>query len=57
MQKLKDSGGTPLAAGLDAAFVLSDSVRRKGQTPTVIVLTDGRAFYRLEAQCDSPCAS
>ncbi|MFX7025341.1 hypothetical protein ABTI08_20865, partial [Acinetobacter baumannii] len=36
-------GGTPLAAGLDAAFALSDSIRRKGQTPTVVVLTDGRA--------------
>ena len=40
---LPGGGGTPLAAGLDAAFVLSDSIRRKGQTPTVIVLTDGRA--------------
>ena len=40
---LPGGGGTPLAAGLDAAFVLADSVRRKGQTPTVIVLTDGRA--------------
>ena len=40
---LPGGGGTPLAAGLDAAFALSDAVRRKGQTPTVIVLTDGRA--------------
>ena len=40
---LPGGGGTPLAAGLDAAFALADSVRRKGQTPTVIVLTDGRA--------------
>jgi magnesium chelatase subunit D len=40
---LPGGGGTPLAAGLDAAFALSDSVRRKGQTPTVVVLTDGRA--------------
>ena len=40
---LPGGGGTPLAAGLDAAFALSDSIRRKGQTPTVIVLTDGRA--------------
>ena len=40
---LPGGGGTPLAAGLDAAFALSDSVRRKGQTPMVIVLTDGRA--------------
>lgn len=40
---LPGGGGTPLAAGLDAAFALSESIRRKGQTPTVIVLTDGRA--------------
>jgi len=40
---LPGGGGTPLAAGLDAAFALSDSVRRKGQTPTIILLTDGRA--------------
>ena len=40
---LPGGGGTPLAAGLDAAFMLSESVRRKGQAPTVIVLTDGRA--------------
>ncbi|MDB5656112.1 MAG: protoporphyrin magnesium-chelatase [Tardiphaga sp.] len=40
---LPGGGGTPLAAGLDAAFVMADAVRRKGQTPTVIVLTDGRA--------------
>ena len=40
---LPGGGGTPLAAGLDAAFALSDSIRRKGQTPTVIILTDGRA--------------
>ncbi|MET0442962.1 MAG: magnesium chelatase subunit D [Pseudorhodoplanes sp.] len=40
---LPGGGGTPLAAGLDAAFLMADAVRRKGQTPTVIVLTDGRA--------------
>ena len=40
---LPGGGGTPLAAGLDAAFALADSVKRKGQTPSVIVLTDGRA--------------
>ncbi len=40
---LPGGGGTPLAAGLDAAFALSESIRRKGHTPTVVVLTDGRA--------------
>jgi magnesium chelatase subunit D len=40
---LPGGGGTPLAGGLDAAFALADLIRRKGQTPTVILLTDGRA--------------
>lgn len=40
---LPGGGGTPLAAGLDAAFALADLIRRKGQTPTIILLTDGRA--------------
>ncbi|MES2195143.1 MAG: magnesium chelatase subunit D [Pseudomonadota bacterium] len=40
---LPGGGGTPLAAGLDAAYALADLIRRKGQTPTVILLTDGRA--------------
>ena len=40
---LPGGGGTPLAAGLDAAFALADLIRRKGQAPTVILLTDGRA--------------
>jgi magnesium chelatase subunit D len=39
---LPGGGGTPLAAGLDAAYALADLIKRKGQTPTVILLTDGR---------------
>ncbi|MDO9707467.1 magnesium chelatase subunit D [Paracraurococcus lichenis] len=40
---LPGGGGTPVAAALDAALALADSVRRKGQTPLLVVLTDGRA--------------
>ena len=40
---LPGGGGTPLAAGLDTAASLADGVRRKGETPVVILLTDGRA--------------
>ncbi|ABD86813.1 magnesium chelatase subunit D [Rhodopseudomonas palustris] len=40
---LPGGGGTPLACGLDAAYALADSIKRKGQTPTVILMTDGRA--------------
>jgi magnesium chelatase subunit D len=36
-------GGTPLAHGLDAAAALADSVSRKGHTPLVALLTDGKA--------------
>ncbi len=36
-------GGTPLAAGVAAAALLAGAVRRKGQTPLVVMLTDGRA--------------
>lgn len=40
---LPGGGGTPLASGLDAALSLADSVRRRGDTPVLVVLTDGRA--------------
>jgi magnesium chelatase subunit D len=36
-------GGTPLASGLDQAFALALQVKRGGGTPTIIMLTDGRA--------------
>ena len=40
---LPGGGGTPLAAALDAARNLAESVRRAGDTPVVVMLTDGRA--------------
>lgn len=40
---LPGGGGTPLAGGIDAAAALADQVRRRGETPTVVLLTDGRA--------------
>lgn len=40
---LPGGGGTPLASGLDAAGALADAVKRRGGTPVVVVLTDGRA--------------
>jgi magnesium chelatase subunit D len=40
---LPGGGGTPLAAGLDAALLLADQVRRRGETPLVVLLTDGGA--------------
>lgn len=43
LAELPGGGGTPLAAGLDAAAALADALARKGVTPTVVLLTDGRA--------------
>ena len=40
---LPGGGGTPLAAGIDAGAALADSVRRRGGTPSIVLLTDGRA--------------
>jgi magnesium chelatase subunit D len=40
---LPGGGGTPLAAGIDASLALADGVSRRGGTPVVILLTDGRA--------------
>jgi len=40
---LPGGGGTPLAAGLDAAAALADAARRRGGTPVIVMLTDGRA--------------
>ncbi len=40
---LPGGGGTPLALALDAALALAELARRRGETPTLVVLTDGRA--------------
>jgi magnesium chelatase subunit D len=40
---LPGGGGTPLAAGIVSAHTLADAVRRRGATPVVVLLTDGRA--------------
>lgn len=39
---LPGGGGTPLAAALDQAAALALAIRRKGQVPAIVVLTDGR---------------
>ena len=40
---LPGGGGTPLAAGIDAAAALAGATLRRGGTPLVVLLTDGRA--------------
>jgi magnesium chelatase subunit D len=43
LASLPGGGGTPLAAGIDAGMALAESIRRRGVTPTLVLLTDGRA--------------
>ena len=43
LSALPGGGGTPLACALDAARGLAESVRRAGDTPVIVMLTDGRA--------------
>jgi len=40
---LPGGGGTPLAAAVDAATELARAVKRRGETPVLVWLTDGRA--------------
>lgn len=40
---LPGSGATPLAIAIQAAMALADAVRRKGRTPALVFMTDGRA--------------
>ncbi|MEL6520463.1 MAG: magnesium chelatase subunit D [Pseudomonadota bacterium] len=45
---LPGGGGTPMAAGLKTALDLAGQTRGRGLTPTVILLTDGRANIALD---------
>jgi magnesium chelatase subunit D len=54
---LPGGGGTPLAAGLRAAMDLAAHARRKGLTPTVALLTDGRANIALDGTANRTSAA
>jgi magnesium chelatase subunit D len=61
---LPGGGGTPLAAGIEAAARLARQVQRSGATPVVVLLTDGRANVarygeggRAQAQADALAAA
>lgn len=48
LAELPGGGGTPLAAGLNAARELAEAARARGRTPFVVVLTDGRPNIALD---------
>lgn len=53
---LPGGGGTPLAAGLKMALEVAGMARAHGMTPTVALLTDGRANIALDGTADRPTA-
>jgi magnesium chelatase subunit D len=61
---LPGGGGTPLASALDAGAAMAGDVRRRGGTPTLVLLTDGRANVardgtggRARAEADAVAAA
>lgn len=61
---LPAGGGTPLALGIDVGADLARSAQRRGQTPLIVLLTDGRANIardgeprRASAQADALAAA
>ncbi|MGQ0567310.1 MAG: magnesium chelatase subunit D [Gemmobacter sp.] len=53
---LPGGGGTPLAAGLQMAAEVARLTRGRGMTPTVALLTDGRANVALDGRGDRAAA-
>lgn len=53
---LPGGGGTPLALAAECAAVLADSVSRKGQSVTVVFLTDGKANIDRNGAASRPQA-
>lgn len=49
---LPGGGGTPLAAGMLTAFEQAIQATRRGLTPTIAILTDGRANIALDGSAD-----
>ncbi len=56
LSALPGGGGTPLAAGLDEAGRLAHVSRGRGLTPTMVLLTDGRANIDLNGNPDRAIA-
>lgn len=49
---LPGGGGTPLASALIAAQQLAHAAQRRGQTPTIALLTDGKANIMLDGRAN-----
>ena len=56
LQSLPGGGGTPLASAIKLALETSLQARQRGMTPTVVVLSDGRANVTLDGVGSRPIA-
>jgi len=54
---LPGGGGTPMAAGLQSAMGMAAQGRARGMTPTICLLTDGRANIALDGRADRTAAA
>lgn len=52
LAELPGGGGTPLASGLNCALELCARVVRRGGTPVIVALTDGRANVTVDGRQD-----
>jgi magnesium chelatase subunit D len=50
LAELPGGGGTPHAAGIDAASLLATQASARGRTPTIVLMTDGRANVALNGE-------
>ncbi|WP_415400726.1 VWA domain-containing protein [Tateyamaria sp. SN3-11] len=57
LASLPGGGGTPLASGLQNALLMAQQSRAKGLTPTVVLITDGRANIALDGTANRDQAS
>lgn len=53
---LPGGGGTPLASGMAQALLMAESARRAGQSPVVVLLTDGSGNVALDGRPDRQAA-
>jgi magnesium chelatase subunit D len=54
---LPGGGGTPLASGIETGLALADAIKRRGGTPLLVLLTDGRANVARNGQGGRPQAT
>ncbi|MEO1602758.1 MAG: VWA domain-containing protein, partial [Pseudomonadota bacterium] len=57
LAELPGGGGTPLAAGIDAAAALARRLAERGTAPQLVLLTDGRANIDRRGQPGRPAAT